>query len=282
MLSILIPTFNFDSVPLVKELHRQCIGCGIEFEILVYDDGSKSAFSKSNSTINTLQNCTFKELPNNIGRSAIRNLLAKNAKYDLLLFVDSGTFPKTPDFIEKYLSIDNKNVKSGGMTHLEHPPKKPYKLRWLYTKKREFKTLCSSNFMIRKEIFISNQFDESLKKYGFEDVLFFDTLLEKKIPIFFFNNPVEHNADDDATTFLKKTEYAMENLYHLIKDNKAKKEGFNITKAYQILKKIRLHKIIAFNFKLIKPLLIMNLKSNYPSLLLFDFYKLGYLCSLKK
>ncbi|MCB0450548.1 MAG: glycosyltransferase family 2 protein, partial [Confluentibacter sp.] len=117
---------------------------------------------------------------------------------------------------------------------------------------------------------------------GFEDVLFFDTLLEKKIPIFFFNNPVEHNADDDATTFLKKTEYAMENLYHLIKDNKAKKEGFNITKAYQILKKIRLHKIIAFNFKLIKPLLIMNLKSNYPSLLLFDFYKLGYLCSLKK
>ena len=124
MLSILIPTYNYNVLPLVNELHEQCLESNIIFEILVYDDGSNGPINAINHTINNLQNCIFKELPNNIGRSAIRNLLAENAQYDILLFVDAGTFPKGKNFIGNYILIENEKVIFGGMTHLKNAPKK--------------------------------------------------------------------------------------------------------------------------------------------------------------
>ena len=134
MLSILIPTYNYNIIPLVKALHNQCNSCKIKFEILAYDDGSRSKLNSKNNEINTLGFSTFKALPQNIGRSAIRNLLAKNAQYKTLLFVDAGTFPKHDNFIENYLNYKNEQVVSGGMTHREPAPETPYRLRWLYTK----------------------------------------------------------------------------------------------------------------------------------------------------
>ena len=101
-----------------------------------------------------MQNCSFKELPHNIGRSAIRNLLAKNTKFDSLLFIDAGTFPKSQYFIKNYIYCRD-DVVNGGMTHTEKPPKKPFKLRWLFTKHRESNALCSSNFLIKK-MFLKN------------------------------------------------------------------------------------------------------------------------------
>ena len=87
MLSILIPTYNYNTFPLVEELKNQAIATGITFEIIVFDDGSTDEISlKENSNINTLDNCFFKISNKNIGRSAIRNLLAKTAKFENLLF----------------------------------------------------------------------------------------------------------------------------------------------------------------------------------------------------
>jgi len=163
MLSILIPTYHYDVSSLVKALHKQCKSCHIAFEILVFDDASKSHLNKGNETINALDYCTFRVLPNNLGRSAIRNLLATQAQYNTLLFIDAGTFPKHDNFIERYLSVKNK-----------------------------------------------------IKKYGYEDVLFFEKLSNQNIETHFFNNPVIHNADDDADSFINKTEYALENLADLI------------------------------------------------------------------
>jgi hypothetical protein len=40
MLSILIPIYNFNAVPLVKELQKQCMECDLEFEIICIDDCS--------------------------------------------------------------------------------------------------------------------------------------------------------------------------------------------------------------------------------------------------
>lgn len=40
MLSILIPTYNYNVVPLVLELQKQCLEYKIHFEIIVFDDGS--------------------------------------------------------------------------------------------------------------------------------------------------------------------------------------------------------------------------------------------------
>ncbi len=281
MLSILIPTYNYNIITLVEALHSQCKTCQIEFEIIAYDDGSESELNSINTKINTLDFSTFKELPENIGRSAIRNLLAKNAKYQILLFVDAGTFPKHDNFIENYLNHKNEKVVSGGMTHLELPPKKPYRLRWLYTKKREFKTLCSSNFMINKNVFLSNPFDETLKKYGYEDVLFFEELAAKNIKTLFINNPVIHSADDDSDRFLEKTELAIENLIDLVENKKIDAKSQKMYRLYNKLNKMKLVTITAKFYKAVKPLLLRNFKSSYASMFLFDVYRIGYFCHIK-
>ena len=56
MLSILIPTYNYNVVPLVLELHKQCLECEIDFEILCQDDASK-LFFEENKKINGLKLC---------------------------------------------------------------------------------------------------------------------------------------------------------------------------------------------------------------------------------
>jgi glycosyl transferase family 2 len=290
MLSILIPTYNYNVYPLVKEIHKQALDCNLKFEILTYDDGSESSFNVNNRLINLFEGCTFKELPCNIGRSAIRNMLAKDAKYESLLFLDARTFPKKKDFINNYIKIKNQKVINGGVTYLENAPKKPYKLRWLFTKKREnnfgkkisvHPFITSSNFLIKKEVFGLNPFDESLKKYGYEDLLFFDTLIEKKISIYCFNNPVIHNACDDANTFIKKTEHAIENLIFLIQEDKIKTERIGISKYYYLLTRMKLNRIFVCTFKIFMPFLKKNFNSSYPSIILYDFYRLGYFCLLK-
>jgi hypothetical protein len=290
MISILIPTFNYNIVPLVNELFKQASNCNMAFEILVYDDGSKSKVNNGNKTINSLAHCVFKELPKNIGRSAIRNLLAENSRYENLIFVDAGTFPKGKIFIENYTSKYNNDVIVGGMTHLNLPPKKPYKLRWLYTKKREGyqsekfkqnKALQSSNFFIKKKIFQSIKFDESIKNYGCEDVVFFESLIKKNIDISHIDNPVIHAADDDANKFIKKTEIAIENLVQLINQNKISKNHYSVSKVYETLSRLSLIPLIINFYKLFRPLLINNFNSNYPSILLYDFYRLGHYCLIK-
>lgn len=283
MLSILIPTYNYNVVSLVNELHKQATKENITFEILVFDDGSNSILNKKNNTINALNNCLFKELKVNIGRSAIRNLLGKNAQYENLLFVDAGTFPKKKDFIKNYLNFKYGKIVVGGMTCLSEPPKKPYKLRWLYTKKRESqnneKVICSSNFLIMKKLFKENPFDESIKKYGCEDVVFFNDLSQTYIT--YINNPVTHDAKDSANTFIKKTEDAIENLLFLLETKRLNLNHYNLSKLYFKIKPLKLDLILTYFFKLLKPMLLKNFNSSFPSLFLYDFYRLGYFCSLK-
>ena len=280
MLSILIPTYNYNVVSLVEELYNQCINCKTQFEILVYDDGSKSDINSINNSINDLYNCTFIELPNNIGRSAIRNLLGENAKYEDLIFVDAGTLPKEKDFIKKYLSIKNEKVICGGMTYLKKTPSNQYRLRWVYTKNREQKALCSSNFFIKKKILTTYPFDERITKYGYEDVLFFSNLKSNNISIFSFENSVIHNSDDNTYSYLKKTEDAIKNLLALIEQGKLGKEQSDIFKYYLYFEKIKIVKIVTKVFNALKKVIILNLNSNYPSLFLFDMYRLCYFCQL--
>jgi hypothetical protein len=281
MLSILIPTYNYDITHLVYELHKQATKAEIDFEIICFDDGSKSKINSKNDSINQLYYCTFKVLPLNIGRSAIRNLLAKEAKYENLLFIDAGTFPKKDTFVKDYIPFMINIASSGGMTYLEKEPESKYKLRWLYTKKREHNTLCSSNFMIKKKIVLNFNFDESLKQYGYEDVLFFETLRKNNIEVFSFNNPVIHDCTDDCLTFLKKTEFAIENLNLLAENEKLDNSQSNILKYYTIIKKLKFDKIAALSFKLMNPFLKMNLCSRFSSLVVYDFYRLGYFCLIK-
>lgn len=281
MLSILIPTYNYDATRLVKTLHKQAIDCNINFEILVFDDGSNSEINIKNETLNKLEHCSFKTLKNNIGRSAIRNLLAKTAQYENLLFLDVDVFPKDYHFIKYYIENLENNLVSGGLLQTKNKPNNSKKLRWLFTKQRERYTLTSANFLIKKKVFKNYAFDLSLKKYGCEDVLFFENLKKNNIHACFINNPVFHLGNEEAPIFIKKTNQALENLIFLIDENKIDKHVFNISKLYFRLKKFKMDYLILFCFNNTKSLLLKNLNSSHPSLFIFDFYRLGYFCSLK-
>jgi glycosyltransferase involved in cell wall biosynthesis len=57
MLSILIPIYNFNAVPLVKELQKQCMECDLEFEIICIDDCS-TLHQQENQAISSIEKCS--------------------------------------------------------------------------------------------------------------------------------------------------------------------------------------------------------------------------------
>lgn len=88
MLSILIPTYNYVCVKLVTDLQQQAERLECPYEILVADDASEDAFKRENRKINGIPGCKYIELQENVGRSRIRNILGRLARYDFFLFLD--------------------------------------------------------------------------------------------------------------------------------------------------------------------------------------------------
>ena len=90
MISVLIPVHNYLITTLVQSLHKQLTVEKIAFEIICLDDASTDKkFTKINKKIRELEGVKYNLLKTNIGRSAIRNKLAKIAQYEWLLFLDA-------------------------------------------------------------------------------------------------------------------------------------------------------------------------------------------------
>jgi hypothetical protein len=105
-------------------------------------------------------------------------------------------------------------------------------------------------------------------------------LIQNSIPIDYFDNPVIHDAKDDANTFIQKTEEALENLIHLIQVNKIKKDRYRVSRLFYQLEAIKFTFVIIGLYWLFRPLLVYNFNSSRPSIMLYDFYRLGYFCQL--
>lgn len=293
MLSILIPVFNYNVLPLVEILHKQCLECKIIFEIICLDDASEE-FLIENEKINDFDNANYFILTQNIGRSSIRNLLVKKAAYENLLFMDADTMPASESFILNYISQINNDVKVvyGGILYESLRPSKEKLLRWIYGKKREslsvshrhknpYKSALVCNLLIAKEILKICSFDESITKYGYEDLLFFSVLKSKNVKIQHIQNPAYHLNLESSIFYLNKTKIALENLFFLYNDKKIFKNDSKIISAFEHLKKIKLINLLSFMFEKTKNKIELNLISKKPLLLLLDFYKIGYYCSLK-
>ena len=132
-------------------------------------------------------------LEDNIGRSAVRNLLSEKAKYKWLLFLDSDVYPKKSNFINEYLDIIKRSeyaIISGGISYKIDNSKKL--LRWKLGKNNEeksvfirsrnsYKYFFTANFLIKKSIMELINFNEDLIKYGYEDLLFSKSIKNKSI-----------------------------------------------------------------------------------------------------
>jgi hypothetical protein len=293
MLSILIPIHNYDAFPLVKEVHKQCLEANIDFEIICIDDASNE-YRSNNNPIQLLSNCIYTELSKNIGRSAIRNLLASKSKQKWLLFLDCDTFPEHRNFITSYFNqINNSSEKAffGGLKYVNEKPNNSQLLRWIYGKNREAISLANrqknpynssffSNFLIQKSVFETILFDEKISTYGYEDYSFIASLKHENIAVEQIENPVFHLNLETSELFLAKTKIALETLLSISRDNPNIINSSKIIQLYKILCLLKVDAVVSKLFRKLQIKLEKNLKSKKPSLLVFDLYKIGYFCSL--
>lgn len=292
MISILIPTYNYDVFPLVENLYNQCKKADILFEIVVFDDASQNHFN--NPRINELENSSFKVLDKNIGRSAIRNLLAKTAKYEWLLFLDADVIPMHDQLINNYLKEIHSGEKIiyGGIRYQEERPSDNQLLRWVYGNKREAITaserakeehlsFLTLNFLIHKTVFDAVKFNEEIPNLRNEDLLFSYDLQQAKVAIKHIDNPVYHLGIETSEIFIRKTEEGVISFLFLWNNNLLPYHYTPFGKAFTLINKLKIRKIIAFFFSMIKSAMLKNLNSTKPSMFVYDLYRLGYLCSLK-
>ena len=293
MISILVPIFNYNAYPLVFELQKQCTECKINFEILCQDDASKSPLNKLNENINLLSNCSFVSLNENVAHRENRNSLAEKALYDYLLFIDGDSTIIDNYYIQKYIAtIPHFDVVYGGRRHPEKCPSSQQKLRWKYGKFVEdkpapirkntpYKSLLFNNTLIRKVCFDKVKFDKTTKKYGHDDTQLSYELSLSPVNLIHIDNPVEHGDIDSNSAYLNKTKESLENLLSLYEEQKISIEFIRLVSLYHFFKQTKSRLIIAKLYTFFQGLICRNLTGKNPNLLIFNIFRIGYLCSLK-
>ena len=293
MLSILIPVYNFDVIALVSDLEKQCLSCNIPFEIICMDDASDEAFKVKNKGLKEVEHLVYKELPQNIGRSKIRNQLAAMAKYNQLLFLDCDSKTNNPHFIANYANqIDGESVIYGGRNYeKEQPSNKATYFRWWYGINREtisakkrneaiYSHFMTNNFCVPKAVYQRIKLDETIKGYGHEDTLFGIELSQQKVPIIHIENPLCHVGLEDFETFIDKTEQGIANLNKLLTSKKTD-NSIKLIKALRLVERLGLSIVAQAYWRKNRACILQKLQKENVNLRWFDLYKLGYLIDLR-
>ncbi len=297
MLSICIPTYNYNVEKLVADLSRQCKESAIDFEILVREDGLCNDWKEKNANIENVYGVRHIVSKENLGRSATRNRLADEAKYEKLIFIDCDSEIPDDNFIKRYLENYNYDVVCGGTTYNDIQYSPEISLRYTFGTKVEktsatkrnrnpYSAFTTNNMMVSKKIFEKIRFCESLKKYGHEDSLFGFELKENNINIIHIDNPVIHTGIEPNEIFLKKTKAGVENLItikNLAGINPDFLKHIRLYRNYLKINKLCLVWLVKLSFKLFsKSLEKYLISAKFPKLLFFNFFKIGYLCELLK
>ena len=289
-ISILIPTYNDVCVELVASLSSEaCQIEGLDYEILVADDGSTIADTiEANKKINSFPNCRYLIREQNVGRSAIRNFLAQEARYELLLFIDSHMSVANSHFLAHYLSHADYPLAYGGYTIAKNSKYKG-NLRYAYeiscidaqdADKRAsspYANFHTSNFMIHRDVMLSHPLDERFKHYGYEDVLFGKQLQAAGIKIVHIDNPIGFQRFESNSRFVEKTEESLRTLHQFKDELRGYSRLLSLTDRFH---RYHLSGILRLFHTCLGTTLRKNLTNNNPSLFLFRLYKLTYFSSL--
>jgi glycosyltransferase involved in cell wall biosynthesis len=295
MLSICIPTYNYIPTSLVKKLSIQANEIQIEFEIIIFNDGSNSIISTELRSLLTISGVKIESSVKNIGRATARNRLGKLAKYPYILFIDSDSDIPNKDYLKTYINNLNPGIVCcGGTKYYTEKPQKQYILRWKYGHSREsisgedrslypWNSFTTHHFVIDRELFLKILFSTKTKGYGHEDTLFGIELKNKNIPIKHINNPLFHIGLESANTYILKTENALINLKLLFLEDESSEyyQSIKLIRFYKKQKNLRLIWVWKTAYLLFNRMVRIQLSGNNPNLRLFDFYKLGYFICIK-
>lgn len=290
MLSILIPTYNYDITHLVYELHKQTTKAEIDFEIICFNDDSKTFSDKNELTINSLPNCKIINSKKNLGRIHARQKLSDAAIYNWLLFLDADVMPKYDSFIQNYINTTKTSyeVIYGGFAYTLKKPNHNSILRWKYGKNFEevdatkrnlkpYQIIISANFLIKKIVF--NQINSKInrKSYGLDN--YFAALLKQNnIRVLHINNEVYHFGLEKSSVYLNKVEECIITLLWLLKEEKMVDHNNKLLSVFINVKKFKLNYLMNFFYHIFNLKIKKNLLSDKPNILLLQLYKLLYIC----
>lgn len=286
-ISILIPVYDYICVSLVSDICQQATVTGVTYEVIVADDGSTCQTTvKANEAINTMVHCRYICKEQNVGRSAIRNFLAREAQYQWLLFIDCHMAVTNPRFLESYLNTEESEIFYGGYTV---GTGERSNLRFLYEKacesqhraeerrKRPFLHFHTCNFMVSRDVMLSTPFDERFRQYGYEDVLFGKRLKQSGQSIRHLDNPVGFNTFEPNAQFMRKTEESLNTLHTFRNELRGYSQMLTHTDNIHIG---LVKSMIRLWHRLFSSLERRNLCGKHPNLTVFKLYKIGYYLSI--
>lgn len=292
MLSILIPVYNYPLAPLIEGLAQSLESCHFNYEVLCLEDGSNKYVEENKMTCLNIPKVVHFIASHNRGRISSRRILAKEANYEWLLFLDADLEMNDQEFINNYANYFCSGYESiyGGCTYDEEKPASNKVLRWQYGRtyeetnasirnKSPYKYVVSANFLIKKNVFsnLISKVDE--EGYGY-DILFGALMKTEKTKVIHIDNSAVHKGLDENTEYFEKVKKAVETTYSLYHQNKIEKSGSSLLETYKKLKKFRLSGLLKLIFRLTKEKIKRNLLSTNPNVKLLQFYKLGYLCTI--
>lgn len=291
-LSILIPVYNDNALPLVSELQRQAaVIYGLEYEILAVDDGSTDAcIILENEAIDIIEHCKYVRCPHSDCRAAMRNNMARYGKYEWCLMVDARLTIPNDDFLLRYLTapVGKGEVVCGGVcVDGGVDTKRLYRenLRFRYEKHEErnhslqarqtfpYRSFRTTNFFYHRTVLERVPYDERIKGYGYEDVMLGKALEQAGIAVNHIDNPVAYTYFEDNQAYLCKLNEALQTLH----DFETELRDYSpLLYVVDWLRKYHFEKIMLLLHKqCLRKIELCNLRSRRPSLLLLKLYKLG-------
>lgn len=287
--SILIPVYNDNIVWQVTMLRNQCKAIdGLQWEIVVADDGSSEEYLRRNRPLLSMEGCRFIVRGQDYGRAANRNFLAQQARYDTLLYIDSGLKPN-PHFVENYVNnVDKAEVVCGNIAvdpdHVDMANlrcRNELKAQQRFTAERHamdpYKNFHTGNFMIQRRVMLAHPLREDIKTYGYEDTLFGKDLSIKGVSIRHIENPVMFVRFESNTRYVEKTREAIVTLYNY----RHELEGYSpllhlacLAGRYHLAGAVRLF------HSLFGRMMEANLESRHPNLHVFSIYRLCLLVNM--
>jgi glycosyltransferase involved in cell wall biosynthesis len=296
----------------VELLYRAARAENIIFEIVCIDDASPDAACLSalrQSDLLMADNIRIMFLAQNIGRARIRNLLAKEARYDFCWFLDADMLPLADEagdraaaatvLLQNYLSAirgivaeQKEYIICGGHSYRAAPPEdSALCLHWWYGSRREvraaevraiapYTSFTTSNFVASSSIFAHTVFDAGISQYGHEDTLFGAALAQRGTKFLHIQNPLEHCGLERAEVFLRKTRQAVENLRNLSERINLDAMPIRLWQTFCRLERWRMVWLMRVVFWIFSAYWLRHLQNRArPNLRYLDLYKLGYLCS---
>ena len=292
MLSVLIPTYNEDCTRLVENICREGRQLDGGFELIVEDDASPDdGVRLAVDQLGQMPDVRVIRNKVNLGRAKGRNLLAREAKGDILLFIDSDALVPQEFSLKTYVdALSRADVVCGGLRHPDVNPCPQATLRFKYEKEADkcrlaeirnqnpYQQISTFSLMLRKDFFLSILFDELCTDYGYEDTLFGAELERRGAKVLHIDNPLIHNGLEPNDVFLNKTERALHTLKKL---EHRMQHHSHLLQTADKLRRWHIAWWASAAYKLFRHPLKNNLLGKNPSLKAFSFYKLGYYLSLK-